>query len=502
MNRAPLFALRLPSGIPGATGDLKDSIREAGSESAPGRRLGVLGFEDPGRDCPRLARQVDCRQPPHHLIEPCLRYQRGECWYTMASKGEEGLWPLIIQTHQSGRRAWAFPNRRLDSVADRDNWRLLVTTSALEIGFDHRELIGTWHNHAPPSVAAFVQRKGRGGRDVGDSPVSMMVLGMSASDVFAFQHHGRYVAVDQRDLVCWIDQDNPSVRIQHLVAGIFDFCAARESQRAYSMLDFTLLESVLRNRRNEITAWLSECFGIGYAEAAVLIDRVSKAVRNVWNAPLNLPPALGWASATPVSLFQSKKAPELRTAALTMPAEPAYRESGMWLLALSRARGEGVAVTAPEFFMALPDEVVEDPDLRVPASTIAQPLGRHIRVLNETGDYVDSDPAEFVLRNFLPGGFKIRYKGRLWMAPWKSARPAEAGSNLAWASLEIDEPGGRRPNLPDLDVAKPRRTLSTFLADRYRTRTRASRRVTERSGRGGDAGFRIVRQVTRHWLGD
>src|SRR5204863_3871303 len=129
---------------------------------------------------------IECHQPPHHLIEPCLRYERGECWYSMARPAEEGLWPLIIQTHQSGRRAWAFPGRRYDEVADKDAWRLLVTTSALEVGFDHRELIATWQYHAPPSVVGFLQRKGRGGRDLGDYPVTMMVLGTSPADVFAF----------------------------------------------------------------------------------------------------------------------------------------------------------------------------------------------------------------------------------------------------------------------------------------------------------------------------
>src|SRR5262249_29930476 len=107
--------------------------------------------------------------------------------------------------------------------------------------------------------------------------------------------------------------------------------------------------------------------------------------------------------------------------------------------------------------------------LHVPSSTISEPLGRQIRILDENGDYIDSDPAEFVLNSFLPGGFKIRYRGRMWMCPWQFAvgRQVIQGSNLTWAQLTLDEPGTPvRPQHPHLGTAPLRQRLDTFLAER------------------------------------
>jgi hypothetical protein len=467
IKKAPLFSLRLPAGRADANQYLKASILASAQEIAPGQALGQLTFPDPGRDCPRLAAGIECRQPPHHLIEPCLRYESGECWYVMARRGEEGLWPLAIQTHQSGRRTWAFPSRRYNETRDRESWRLLVSTSALEVGFDHRELIATWQYHAPPSVSAFVQRKGRGGRDAGDYPITMMVLGVGSSDVFAFQHHGRYVAVGDRDLVCWIDPNNPSIRAQHMVAAIFDFCAARISQKAYSKLDFTVLLEALRDQRHQLISWLCATCARNHEEAANVIDTLTRTVSGIWDAPLKLPPGLGWGAATPVRLFAQRSSDQLRTAGMSLPDDPIYRDTRTWLLALAKGCTSEYP-TAPDFFSSLPDEMVEDPDLRVPPSTISEPLGRQIRVLNDSGTYIGSDPAEFILGSFLPGGFKIRYNGRMWMCPWQPAPGyhVNPGSNLTWAALVLREPGAAfQTDNPHLETARPRRRLDAFLAE-------------------------------------
>src|SRR5262249_7874593 len=222
MDKAPLYALRLPSGRPDAQSQLGIGIAEAAA-MVRGHPPPQITFASPGQDCPRYIAR-DCQQPPHHLLATCRRYEMGECWYTMGINGEEGLRPTVTQKHQSRLRSWASPDLRFDSRTDDPNaWRLLISTSALEVGFDNPELISTWQYHAPPTVTGFLQRKGRGGRGASDHPITMMVLGASTADVFAFQHHDRYVNVDRaRDLVCWIDPDNPALLRQHMVSAMFD----------------------------------------------------------------------------------------------------------------------------------------------------------------------------------------------------------------------------------------------------------------------------------------
>jgi hypothetical protein len=467
MAKAPLYTLRLPAGRPDAATALQPAILAAAREIRPAEAPPALQFREPGRDCPRF-RERDCRQPPHHLLAPCPRYEKGECWYAMAGAHEEGLRPLIIQTHRSGRRAWAFPGRRCDEVADRDTWRLLVTTSALEVGFDHRELIATWQYHAPPSVVGFLQRKGRGGRDLGDYPITMMVLGTSAADVFAFQHHGRYVVRSDRELTCWVDPDNPSMRTQHMVAAIFDFCAANISQRAYSVLDFILLSDAVRDRRPAMISWLRACFPtVPDREIADTIDRVARAIRDSWSARLALPERLGWPESTRVATFESRTAEEMRAVAALLDNAPASREAQIWLLSLARGRTTEYP-TAPDFFAAIPDEAMDDPDLRVPAGTLSEPLGRKVRLMDsEQRTEIGADPAEFALNCFLPGGFKIRYEGNLWMAPWEApvGWQVPAGTNRTWAAIVVEEPDVVvRPPHPHLETGRQRQPLAAFLS--------------------------------------
>src|SRR5262249_24214377 len=135
MSSIPLYALRVPAGRPDARPALPQAVTAEANEIRPNQAAG-LSFPSPGRGCPQYD-AGNCRQPPHHLLARCQRYEVGECWYVMGRGNEEGLRPLLIQKHQSGNRSWGFPHLAFRSGQDDENWRLLVTTSALEVGFDH-----------------------------------------------------------------------------------------------------------------------------------------------------------------------------------------------------------------------------------------------------------------------------------------------------------------------------------------------------------------------------
>jgi hypothetical protein len=469
MDKAPLYTLRLPSGRAGAQESLEPAIGAAAQivRAHPAPRI---TFPPAGRECPRFETR-DCRQPPHHLLATCKRYEQGECWYSMGLGGEEGLRPIVVQRHQSGARHWASPDLTFRREDDPNAWRLLVSTSALEVGFDNPELIATWQYHAPPSVSGFLQRKGRGGRGAADRPITMMVLGTSEADVFAFQHHDRYVEVDRaRDLTCWVDPDNPALKSQHMVAALFDFCAARGDQKAYSMLEFTLIDQVLSNHRVQAVRWIADCFGIVPGRAEQLLHSFRQAMNAHWLQPV-VPPGIAWGNAprVPPELLQQLPADELRGRAQMIDGDSAAAcRAREWLQAMAAQKSDAFRVTAPDFFASLPPWALPDNDLRLPGSTIAEPLGRDVELYAEGGANVGRDPAEFALNVFLPGGFKIRFNSRLWAAPWEPPRGWRPvpGTQLSRAAMSIEEPERPSPNVTaDIRAREGRRSLRDFLLE-------------------------------------
>ena len=74
-----------------------------------------------------------------------------------------------------------------------------------------------------PNPASFQQRKGRGGRGTQDIPLTLMVLGNSPGDLFAFKHEQRYFKPTEQDLKIQFDAKNQFIRNQHALSAIYDF---------------------------------------------------------------------------------------------------------------------------------------------------------------------------------------------------------------------------------------------------------------------------------------
>jgi len=112
----------------------------------------------------------------------CVYFQEGECWWTLY----EGLRdPMRIKRKTAADR----------QVSIEDDDDLIITTSALEVGYDDPSIMGVIQYQSPSNVASFVQRKGRGGRKVGTRPLITTVLSPhKTSDVFLYQNHHLLVA--------------------------------------------------------------------------------------------------------------------------------------------------------------------------------------------------------------------------------------------------------------------------------------------------------------------
>jgi hypothetical protein len=426
---APLYSFRLPVGRPGV--ELKPAIARA-LASYRQRQL-QLAPPEVGHDCPRRTER-NCEQPPHHMLERCERYESGECWFTSAQPREEGLFPIATQTHRSGTRTWGDPRWKYRNE-HKDSWRLLISTSALEVGFDHPEIIATWQYHAPPSLASFVQRKGRGGRGVRDYPITMMVLGDGCSDRFAFQHHIIYA--DPVGFTSYFDPDNPSIRTQHVFSAVLDWCA---TQRKYETVykDTRLLSQALREP--DARRWAELCFAMPRYEAEQILERLRTYVGEEWDTPL-VTPDVGLETDDPLRPFDLLRIRDPARVGRWQQALQGRRgveRTLAWLAAAEHLfAGPNECHSIFDFCDLVPDALVSDHELRVPSSTIPVPVGRHVGVYDRSqagGRWLADEPSEAALRWFLPGGFKIRYRSTLWMASWRPVAGKAPRQNVAFAA--------------------------------------------------------------------
>ena len=439
----PLYAMRFPTGVPNAENSFKSEMLLLNPQ------LDIQKFQLATLDCNR-AETKNCVQPPHPLLERCERYESGECWHVMARQNNEGLVPLSIQVHTSKSRTYG--NTKKVEEKDHDNWRLLVTTSALEVGFDHPELISTWQYHAPPSISSFVQRKGRGGRGITDYPITMVVLGKSSNDIFQFQDHLKLVAVSENDITSVLDESNPSIRQQHLLSALLDFCAGTKPYiGAYNLSEMSKLASACDS--SEARKWLEDCFGISRLSVATFLNSVKRTTTDYWDKTLSfsslekeLQPN---EDVRPSNLFAwdindlivfidrlsiaKNKAQENPTTANWTEQD---QTTLLWLLAANKAATENKdfkTKTIVDFCRFLPQEFIVE-DIYAPSTTIPVPIGRFINIVDKNNAHLGVEPSEFGLKCFLPGGFKIRYEQHLWMAPWECvpSKPKEIGSSKVW----------------------------------------------------------------------
>lgn len=216
--------------------------------------------------------------PPNKHLNVCPVYEAGECWWTMRDIFE--LKPMRMAIHKSGKR-----QRPSSPKHPGDEWDQMIATSALEVGFDDSRIIGTFQYRAPMSVPGFLQRKGRGGRDADDRPVTVVVLGSTSTDSYYF-HHSDYLSDPRNEhRKIPLDETNRFVRTEHMVAAIFDYFnlnPAVDAQRLYegdwnrgeTGPQVPELQHELEKRREDLGNWLETAFDADSTET----DRVLEAM--------------------------------------------------------------------------------------------------------------------------------------------------------------------------------------------------------------------------------
>ncbi|QYZ78053.1 DEAD/DEAH box helicase [Methanofollis formosanus] len=164
------------------------------------------------RNCPHVACET---LPPNPYTNRCRAYLDGECWWTMNNHDAS---PMDIQIHKSGNTC-----NCENTEVETDDWDIMITTSSLEVGFDHPAIIGTFQYKAPMNIPGFVQRIGRGGRSPSDMPVSVVVLGSHPLDTFYFHHTSLLTNPGSDKLEIPIDPGNMYIKTMHVVSFIYDY---------------------------------------------------------------------------------------------------------------------------------------------------------------------------------------------------------------------------------------------------------------------------------------
>jgi hypothetical protein len=146
----------------------------------------------------------------------CPFFQAGECWWVLSQPGKARREPLNIKRKSGSDRA----------IAIEPDDDLVITTSALEVGYDDEDLMCVLQYTAPANVASFVQRKGRGGRKVGTRPIVVTVLSpYKPTDLFLFRNE--HLLTDPTFQKLPLNPQNRYLQRIHGFYALFDWLAYR-----------------------------------------------------------------------------------------------------------------------------------------------------------------------------------------------------------------------------------------------------------------------------------
>jgi len=163
----------------------------------------------------------DCGCEHRHGPDPdCPLFQAGECWWVLSQDGKARREPLNIRRKSASDR-----DQPIDPSDD-----LIITTSALEVGYDDDALMCVIQYGAPSNIASFVQRKGRGGRQVGTRPIVITVLSpYSSAEIFLYRN--QHLLTDPTFRKLPLNTQNRFLQKIHGFYAVMDWMA-REAARA------------------------------------------------------------------------------------------------------------------------------------------------------------------------------------------------------------------------------------------------------------------------------
>lgn len=199
--------------------------------------LDAEGFDAFGRPNPRRIGGSLANLRATTLPNGSDRLQAGQNWALVEDIGHV-LAP--------GSRIWIGRTSSQDVGVD-PNAEIIVATSSLEVGFDDPEVGAVIQHKAPQSSAAFIQRKGRAGRQQGMRPWTVVVLSDYGRDRSAYQAYDQLFSpmLPPRHLPL----GNRAVLRMQAAFGLLDWLARRlpPSHRPDPWSDFSQPAEEIRN---------------------------------------------------------------------------------------------------------------------------------------------------------------------------------------------------------------------------------------------------------------
>lgn len=382
-------------------------------------------------NCKKIRCNEMCESPTHQFFEKCRIYQQGECWWTMRTSPLEFLRPMRVVGRISGFTNAPNPEVRQDL----DQWDCMIATSTLEVGFDHSELIATAQFKAPPNPASFQQRKGRGGRGVEDIPLTLMVLGNSPGDLFAFKNEQRYFDPTSEHLKIQFDARNQFVRNQHTLSAVYDFMSfqgiTQSSPDIHKWCDLKSAKQYLNDYREDLNNWMIDLYSGDGLTREECIHLVSQCIQQIENAIVGLNQDIPGIHNS-LELFRREKIPQEWRFQLQQKIKDqqnaggnvnAMDEKTLDVLQAAERWEDKKYLHPPDYFNRLPidnEGLPRDPSWVIPSTFIPDPIGGTITVEGTGGNssLTVIEPKLQTLANFLPGGYKHRWFFNLWYSEW------------------------------------------------------------------------------------
>lgn len=433
------------------------------AENDSSKKIGLFKFRVPigrweddiianknGIFCPRYNNKDLCFAPPHQFFEPCITYQQGECWWSMGESPNRFIQPMQVVGRISG---YTRAPRNFPRAQSLDQWDCMIATSTLEVGFDHSELIATAQFKAPPNPASFQQRKGRGGRGVEDIPLTLMVLGNSPGDLFAFKHEQRYFDPRSEDLNIQFDAKNQFIRNQHVMSSCYDFMnwkgVIEASPDIYNNCEIHTALGYLTTHREELNNWITDLYindGLTREDCSKLVSQCLEQMQHSV-VSINIPGIF-----TSIELFRREIIPPEwkfeRQQRIIQGTSTQIDEKTLVVLQAAE-RWKKTYLHPPDYFSLLPIDdngLSRDPSWVIPQTFIPIPIGGTIAVEGVPINTA-AEPKLQTLANFLPGGYKFRWLFNLWYGEWIPVPNREFCADISDLSRNADDLGTLEDNL-------------------------------------------------------
>jgi hypothetical protein len=195
---------------------------------------------------------VKCADCSVAVDRNCVHFREGECWWFLRF-GNSQENPLFVRYKTAG-----------DGYVPLQ-YDLVVTTSAMEVGYDDPDIMCIIQYQSPMNIASFTQRKGRAGREIRNRPISVVVLSpYRTKDVYYYRNH--HILIEPSFEKLPLNVDNKAVKKIHGFYAILDSIAFEKRGNASDFpayLDKSNvkeLEETLRRRKKIVEKYLKKIF--------------------------------------------------------------------------------------------------------------------------------------------------------------------------------------------------------------------------------------------------